>query len=181
MTSTSPARPAGERFYVAVQPPATMAAQLSMVMSDLGDPWPIPHVTVLAPPELSADLEWIDAVREAAANTASVEVTLGGPRTFASGVLYLAVSSPGLEVLRRDLVARLRALRAPTSAVCRDRPYVTHLTLARARPGAEPQRWGDVAERVGDLGPFNATALTVFRRDEGSNYAVWTTAPYTGT
>lgn len=126
-------------------------------MEGLGSRHPVPHVTVLAPPELAGVAQWRAPARAVAASSAAFVVRLGDLGTFAGRVTYLSVVSPGLLALRARLCD---ALGLDATA-----PYVPHLTLRTAR-GRRPLPPLDAAAVPASAGePFLARALVVMRQD----------------
>lgn len=158
-------------YYLAIQPPVQELGRLSSVMRRLGDPLPIPHVTVIAPPELSPDLSWLTAVRDAAAQSGPVTVTIGEPRTFGDRVLYLSLASTTIGDLRHRLLEAI----SPNGTKTHDaEPYVPHLTLAIARRGRALPSLETVRPMLFPIPPFDAAELTVFRRDGSAQpYRAW--------
>jgi 2'-5' RNA ligase len=161
-------------YYLAIEPPPVERARLSLVMRRLGNPSPLPHITVVEPPLLSPDLSWWDAVTNVAINTQPVEIEPQGVRTFDNRVLYLAVHAPSLTDLRRRLLDVTRPMATDPSSVGEAPPFVPHLTLAiarRGRPLADPQT---IEPLVANLEAFQAIELTLFRRDIAAHgYRAW--------
>jgi 2'-5' RNA ligase len=164
------------RYYVALQPPADRRNRLSDAMRAMGDPWPIPHVTVVAPPGLSQDLAWLPVVRDAARQCAPFDVTIGRSGTFANRVLYLAVTSP--ELLRLERVVRGDLLHLDPRRYAEDRPYEPHLTLARGRDGSDIFDHGELVATLEESGTFRVRELVVFHKDDpDGHYDVWARLP----
>ncbi len=159
--------------YLALQPPHGVRRELATVMAGLGMRDAVPHVTVVAPPELPADDTWFDAVRAVASATAPFPVRLGTVASFGERVRYLRVDGEGVDALRAALEVALGL--AP-----RAQPFVAHLTLAVARRGALPGvAAGAIPESV--RRPFLATALALFARPTAAApYARVRTFPFAG-
>lgn len=167
-------RSAHVRFFVAITPPEEMSAELAKLMGDLGDPWPVPHVTVKAPPGLTADGWWLDHVRAVASRTAPFEVLIGGLRTFGHRVVYLAVSATPLEEVHRRLIELIPETSAERQGREEPQTYVPHLTLAVARSSRPLPPLEEVRARLGPLPPFFAHELVVYRREDPSRgYEPW--------
>lgn len=166
------------RYFIAVRPPQEQSVHIANVMSMLGDPWPVPHVTVKDPDGLTPDLMWLSRVREVAAQSARFNLKVGLPRTFGNRVLYLSVEGTGLERLHHDIEAifsRRAGFKADSSG---ERAFTPHLTLSVAHEGHELPPIGAWASSLRGLGPFEVSELTVFRRDVPStHYQAWTTLP----
>lgn len=156
-------------YYLAVEPPPVDRARLSLVMRRLGNPSPLPHITVVEPPRLSPDLSWWDRVSGVVINSEQVEIELQGVRTFDDRVLYIAVHAPSLVDLRRRLLNV-----TDQSNVAEDQPFVPHLTLVvahRGRPLPDPKK---IEPLVAHLETFQAVELTLYRRDIAAHgYRAW--------
>jgi 2'-5' RNA ligase len=156
-------------YYLAIQPPPVDRARLSLVMRRLGNPSPLPHVTVVEPPRLSADLSWWDAVTEVGRKSEPIQIELKGVRTFDDRVLYLAVQASSLGNLRRRLLDVLDVSNAGD-----DQPFVPHLTLLVARRGRPLPDPKNIEQLVAHLDPFRAVELTLYRRDLApQGYRAW--------
>jgi 2'-5' RNA ligase len=160
-------------YYLAIEPPAHELGRLSALMRRLGDPTPLPHITVVTPPELGPEPTWLGVVEEVATQSEPVTITIGEPRTFDDRVLYLSVDSSAIGALRRQLLEAIE--REATGPVARENEaYVPHLTLAIARRGRRlptPEQVDPLAVRVD---AFVARELTLFRRDEPApSYRAW--------
>ena len=162
-----------DQYFIALEPPRALAQRLQRVMSELGDEWPVPHVTLKSPEGLGEDLAWLAPAREAVAGWGVLHVTLGPVRSFDDRVLYLAVSCPGIETLHQRLV---RACAHEADDLVEERPYVAHLTLSRRHVdvASRVQRWLDDLEADA---PFAVDALTVFRREPTTHYRAWSHLP----
>jgi 2'-5' RNA ligase len=138
-------------------------------MRRLGNPSPLPHITVIEPPRLSTDLSWWEPVTEGGMNSRPVEIEFHGVRTFDDRVLYLAVHSPSLGVLRHRL---LDATDQPN--ILEGQPFVPHLTLVvahRGRPLPDPKK---IEPLIAHLERFRAVELTLYRRDIAAHgYRAW--------
>ena len=160
--------------YLALQPPPGVRRQLATVMAGLGMRDAVPHVTMVAPPELPAGDAWLDAVHVVAGATAPFPVRLGEVASFDERVRYLSVEGEGVTELRGALEAALGL--APRAA-----PFVAHLTLALAR-GERPLPEVDArAIPARAHRPFLATELGLFTRPApGAPYARTRTFRLTG-
>jgi 2'-5' RNA ligase len=165
-------------FYLAIEPPRDVAIKIARVMSQLGDRSPAPHVTLRAPAELTADVEWLGRVRDAAARSAAFWVTTGPLGTFDDRVLYLVVESDGLLALRNEVLRAFESLDERSDETSTDQPYVPHLTLCVARGRRRLPEYEDLAAPLLTLAPFNVLGLSVLRRDDlSSPYRVWKRLP----
>ncbi len=167
-------------YFIGIEPPADQRSRITDVMRELGDPWPVPHVTLKSPHGLTPDLTWLAGVRDVAARTPRTRVRIGSANTFGDRVLYLAVEGEGLEPLHRSLDEVVRRGLA-NDEVLPERPFVAHLTLIVARPDEPLPSYHHLTARLADLDPFDVAALTVFQRDEPrSHYHAWAQLPLKG-
>lgn len=160
-----------DQYFIAIEPPEALSLRLTHVMSQLGDEWPVPHVTVKNPVGLGADLAWLAPARDVVSRCEPLHVVLGPVQTFDTRVLYLAVSCPGLDELHQRLV---EACASGSGGIIVDdeRPYVAHLTLSRSHLDDAPrvQRWLDDLEHAK---PFEVHQLTIFHREPTTHYSAW--------
>lgn len=166
-------------FFLAVDPSAAVRAQVAALIERERETHPAKwqradklHLTLVflgqPRPEAVAALE--PQVREVAAAHAPFDLRLQGAGTFVTAraptVLWLGLGG-ALEALR-TLQAALCAACPPAEA----RPYVPHLTLARApRPGVlEP-----LAVRLGTFttDPFRVEAVTLYESSHHEYRAVF--------
>ncbi len=157
-----------DQYFIALEPPVPLARRLVRVMSQLGDEWPVPHVTLKSPLGLGDNLAWLAPAREAVRGVGALHVQLGPVRAFDTRVLYLAVTCEGIVPLHERLLAACQS----GGARDEDRPYVAHLTLSRSHADdiARVQQW------LGDLereDPFEVRELTVFHRSPTTHYSAW--------
>jgi 2'-5' RNA ligase len=156
------------RFYVAVKPPEPQSRILAEVMGDLGDPWPLPHVTVLPPPGLSRDQAWLPEVRAVAERSEGFRVAFAPMGSFDDRTIYVGVESPGLVELHAQIHAALARDPESRRRYAVGRAYVPHLTIARVSPERAPATIERVAPALAGLEPFTARELTVFTREESA-------------
>ncbi len=158
-----------DQYFIAIEAPRALAQRLTRVMSQLGDEWPVPHITVKNPLGLGPDLAWLAPAREAVSTWGPLHVRLGPLRRFDERVLYLAVTCPGIESLHQRLV---EACATGAHEAEEARPYVAHLTLSRSHVDdpARVRRW--LADLDGDE-PFEVRALTIFHREPTTHYSAW--------
>lgn len=159
-----------DQYFIAIEPPEALSQRLTRVMSQLGDEWPVPHITVKNPIGLGADLRWLAPAREVISHCEPLRVALGPVRTFDTRVLYLAVSCPGLDALHQRLMDACG--QGSEDALFDERPYVAHLTLTRSHLDDAPrvQRWLEDLEHAT---PFDVHRLTVFHREPTTHYSAW--------
>lgn len=168
------------RYFIAIEPPPDQRARVADVMSRLGDPWPVPHITLKSPHGLTPDIGWLPAVREVAAHSPRQHVRIGPPGTFDHRVLYLSVEGSGLASLHADLVEAVRDS-APAGPALLERPFVAHLTLMVARPDEALPDYAHLSATLAGLDDFEASELTVFQRDEPhTHYRAWAELPLLG-
>jgi RNA 2',3'-cyclic 3'-phosphodiesterase len=133
------------RLFVAVRPPAAAVAELDDLVRRLrpqgaGLTWTTPaqwHLTLVfladAPEERLPELE--RRLSSAAARHGPARLSIGGGGRFGDRVLFSKVAGD-VDGVRR-LAASVQAAARRTGLEVEDRPYRPHLTLARARGGAE--------------------------------------------
>ena len=168
------------RHFIAIEPPADQRERIADVMGQLGDPWPVPHITLKSPLGLTPDLAWLPAVREVATRSPHQHVRLGPLGTFDHRVVYLSVEGDGLESLHLALIEAVRDSVASGPSLV-ERPFVAHLTLSVARPDAVLTDYTRLCAPLADLGDFEASALTVFQREEPhTHYRAWAELPLRG-
>ncbi len=161
------------RYFIGIEPPADQRSRIADVMGELGDPWPVPHVTLKSPHGLTPDLNWLPGVRGVAARAPRTRVRIGSANTFGDRVLYLAVEGEGLKPLHRALDEAVRRGQTGGEATS-ERPFVAHLTLIVARPDEPLPPYHHLTAKLADLDPFDVAALTVFQREEPrSHYHAW--------
>jgi 2'-5' RNA ligase len=164
-------------YYLAVEPPPVDRARLSLVMRRLGNPSPLPHITVVEPPRLSPELPWWNSVVEVGAISEPIEIVPEGVRTFDGRVLYLAVHAPSLTDLRRRLLDAV-ALSVDHASSDESQPFVPHLTLTLARRGRPLPDLEKIEPLFTHLEPFRAAELTLYRRDIAAHgYRAWRHVP----
>ena len=167
------------RYFIAIEPPADQRARLAAVMRALGDPWPVPHVTLKSPHGLTPDLDWLSAVRDVAARASPLTLRLGSPGTFDGRVLYLAVEGERLAELHDSLVSAVARLHASGDEA--ERPFVAHLTLKVARSEGSLPAFAPLSAALSGFHAFEVDHLTVFQRDEPhTHYRAWAELPLLG-
>jgi 2'-5' RNA ligase len=160
-------------YYLAVDPPPVDRARLSLVMRRLGNPSPLPHITVVEPPRLSPELSWWDSVVDVGTKSEPIEIEPDGVRNFDGRVLYLGVHAPSLADLRHRLLDVVAPARDHPS-VSEEQPFVPHLTLTIARRGRPLPDLEKIEPLVAHLEPFRAVELTLYRRDIAAHgYRAW--------
>jgi 2'-5' RNA ligase len=166
-------------FYLAVEPPAVDRARLSLVMRRLGDPSPLPHVTVVEPPRLSSDLSWWQAVKETVSATKEpVAIHPEGVRTFDDRVLYVALHAPHLAALRQRLLDAIAPASNDRASCGEVQPFVPHLTLVVARHGKPLPDPEAIEPLVAHFDPFPVLELAIYRRDLAAHaYRAWRRVP----
>jgi 2'-5' RNA ligase len=147
-------------------------------MRRLGNPSPLPHITVVEPPRLSSDLSWWNSVTDVGARSEPVSIALQGIQTFDDRVLFLGVDAPELTDLRRRLL-EVTGPSAPDQAALSDsQPFVPHLTLLMARRGRKLPDQEKIEPILNHFDTFRADELTLFRRDIPSHaYRAWRRVP----
>jgi 2'-5' RNA ligase len=162
------------RYFIAVEPPDDQRILIAAAMRQLGDPWPVPHITVKSPLGLSPDLKWTSRVRLVAAQVAPFIVKIGPPGTFGNRVLYLSVAGSGLVELHRRVLEAF----SPVAGLDAEREFIPHLTLSISRNEQGLPPFQESVSPLQNLDPFEVSDLTVFgREDSSSHYRSWIRLP----
>jgi len=171
------------RYFIGIEPPDDERLRIATVMRQMGDQWPVPHITVKSPSGLTPDLKWLSRVRIVAEQVAPFRVKIDQPGTFGDRVLFLSVESSGLVELHRrvlDVFSPAVDTNADADADA-ERAFVPHLTLSIARHGQGLPPFEELVSTLRDLEEFEVFDLTVFRQEESSShYRSWTRLPLAG-
>ena len=166
------------KYFVAVEPPGDQSLRIATVMRQLGDPSPVPHITVKAPSGLGPDLAWLPAVREVAARSERFIVTIREARTFSNRILYLAVQSANLAQLHQIILETVAPSPELVTKYSEERQYIPHLTLAISHIEYGLPPYQTLVSNLRGLDPFEAFELTIFRREDASTrYRTWQRLP----
>lgn len=163
-------------YFLGIALPEAQLRLITQVMIRLGDPAPVPHITVVPPRVLAPDLAWLAAVRRVTSRSLQPGIEFGSVGLFGDRVVYLSVRSPMLEQLQRRLLEETLPSRADSDAGTEDRKYIPHLTLVDLRHANEEiVREGVIqAEQLLPLAPFVARHVVIFRRADGEvRYRGW--------
>lgn len=164
-------------YYLGLEVPPGPRRRLEQTMRHLGDHFPLPHVTIIAPPRLGSDLGWLEPVRAVVAAFPRFTVSLGAAQTFGDRVLYLTVRSAPLAQLHRDLLAVVGPA-AEHDGRTEDPSYTAHLTLVVARRGRSLPPYEEALSKLGRFRPFTANSVVVFARGTGDDqYRAWRHLP----
>jgi len=167
------------RYFIGIDPPAVLRERIAAVMRSLGDPTPVPHITVKDPRGLTEDLSWLPRVRAEIARLSPLTVTLGPLAHFDHRVLFLSVQCPGLDVVHERIAAHIPLPREDLPGVNAVAPFTPHLTLWVQRGGRSLPSTHELASALGDLGSFRARELTLFRRARAdAPYHPWRQLPF---
>ena len=165
-------------YFIAIEPPVDQRHRIGAVMRQMGDPWPVPHITVMAPNGLTPDLAWLSRVREVAAQSPRFTVRIGEAKTFGDRVLYLSVEGTGLDSLHRRILEAVSPVADLVPEPSGEREYLPHLTLARSRKEGALPPFQELVSTLRDIPPFEVVELTVFRREDPSTrYRAWKRLP----
>jgi RNA 2',3'-cyclic 3'-phosphodiesterase len=151
------------RLFVALTPPPDAVTELWTACEALrteqpGLRWALPeqwHLTLAFLGEVGEEVtsDLVERLGRVAARHPPLVLSLGGAGRFGNRVLWIRVRGEN-DRLRR-LAASVRAAARRARLPVEDRPYRPHLTLARARDGA------DLQPAVAALGRFEGRAWTV--------------------
>jgi len=114
-----------------------------------------PHITVKAQGGLTADMRWLNKIREVCSEFPRFPVSLTEPASFGRDVVYLGVTSNRIFELHRQMVSAV----SPSSELIQRYfeldMYTPHLTLGQAYWGMNKSELEDMkAEARTDLRPF---------------------------
>ena len=166
------------KYFIAIEPLRDQRVRIATVMRQMGDPWPVPHITVKAPDGLTSDLAWLPRVREVAARSARFIVTIGEARTFGNRILYLSVEGTNLAQLHQSILEVISPNSDLEPTFSKEREYVPHLTLAIAHKENALPPYEQLVSTLQKLDPFEVVELTIYRReDPATHYRVWKRLP----
>jgi 2'-5' RNA ligase len=166
------------RYYIAIEPPVDQRLRIGAVMRQMGNPWPVPHITVIAPDGLTPDLAWLSKVIEVAAQSARFSVKIGEAKTFDDRVLYLSVEGTDLPSLHQRILEAVSPEADLVPEWSSEHEYVPHLTLTRSHNANVLSQFEELASTLGDIPSFEVIELTVFRREDPSTqYRAWRRLP----
>ncbi len=133
------AHDAGEMYFIALQPPPALSAQITAIKQGLADRWGLrhalrspPHITLRSPFRWTAEQRTSQApgLQHWAATQRPVHIELNGFDCFAPRVLFIRVEdNPALRQLQQGLMQHL-ILSGAAPAEAHPRPFHPHLTLA---------------------------------------------------
>jgi 2'-5' RNA ligase len=152
--------------FLAVVPPDSVGSEIVELQRRAGvDVDVVPHVTVKAQPGLEHPDRWRPRVRAALAEIEPFEISLLGVSWFGSGIVYLAVSSPIVE-LHRVVLAAVESVSTTPGFEYEGNAYVPHLTIAADFAGATPDQLRSVSELAGarQWAGFTVDAVHELRR-----------------
>jgi 2'-5' RNA ligase len=116
------------KYFVGVKIPDKFKEKIELVRAEARFFSTEPHITLIPPPVLPDEDDFIKELIEVCKNTKSFRVRLGELGQFGSRVLYVSVDSPELKELHDRITENLKLEKEK-------RGYVPHLTVIKQRPG----------------------------------------------
>ena len=137
---------AEEASFLAIIPPPVVADEISAAQRAIGvDTTVPPHVTVKAQPGLGTPARWRPGVEVAIARVSPFELALDGVGWFGSGIAYLQVHGPIVE-LHRAVLDAVDTAGGGERFEYEGGGYEPHLTLAAAFAGASVEQLQAIAD-----------------------------------
>ncbi|MBO0885613.1 MAG: 2'-5' RNA ligase family protein [Mycobacterium sp.] len=163
--------------FLAITPPDEVCDALASLQRCCGLAADMaPHITVKAQPGLNEPERWLPAVTAGLTGHRPFEVTLGLPRWFGAGIVYLSVAGDAVPVLHRLILSCLNDAGIEECFEYEGAGYVPHLTLGALFAGARPEQLRLLAEKAATLSfpRFSVDRIWAFHRaDEDSAYTPW--------
>lgn len=165
------------QYFIGIVPPENELEKLK----DFRNQWPAnriddlvePHITLKAQGGLSADENWLEEVKEAAAEFPAFPIQLGEPRFFGEDILYLSMDSPQLKELHETLVKAVGATPEQIAQYFELDQFVAHLTLAKTAYGLSKEELKEMAaaaiEALTPYPPFTVDSIRVYRKAVGQD------------
>jgi 2'-5' RNA ligase len=182
-----PSQITGQRFFIAVLPPADIQAQVRILQEYMRDHYNSraalqspPHVT-LQPPFARSDAEipvLVETLPAFASQHPIIPLTLSGFAAFPPRVVYIHVErSPALAQLQAALASHLEERLGIVDANLKTRAFVPHMTIAFRDLSKSNfyAAWAEFQTRTIDLS-FSATHLTLLIHD-GQRWNIHTEFP----
>lgn len=160
------------QYFIGIVPPQKEMTKLR----DFRNQWPAnridkmaePHITLKAQGGLTADEDWLDDVKQAAAEFPAFQIQLGEPRFFGEDILYLSMDSPELEQLHRVLVERVGITPEHIEQYYEMDQFLAHMTLAKTTYGLSREELsemaGAVAQQLEPNPPFDVESIRLYRK-----------------
>ncbi|HHZ00170.1 MAG TPA: hypothetical protein GYA03_03635 [Tissierellia bacterium] len=116
------------KYFIGVSIPKNYKNKIELLRAEFRFFTTEPHITLVPPPALPDEDDFIKNVIDACKNVEPFEIRLKGLDQFGDRVLYVKVDSPGLIDLHNKIYEILGLQEEK-------RGYTPHLTLVKQRPG----------------------------------------------
>jgi 2'-5' RNA ligase len=116
------------KYFIGVSIPKNYKNKIELLRAEFRFFTTEPHITLVPPPALPDEDDFIKNVIDACKNVEPFEIRLQGLDQFGDRVLYVKVDSPGLIDLHKKIYEKLGLQEEK-------RGYTPHLTLVKQRPG----------------------------------------------
>ena len=116
------------KYFIGVSIPKNYKNKIELLRAEFRFFTTEPHITLVPPPALPDEDDFIKNVIDACKNVEPFEIRLQGLDQFGDRVLYVKVDSPGLIDLHNKIYEILGLQEEK-------RGYTPHLTLVKQRPG----------------------------------------------
>jgi 2'-5' RNA ligase len=156
-------------YFIGVTPPEDIKKRIVHFQNEFSYKWVVePHITIKTQSGLTADRAWLQPVERYLRQQHPFQVEVTGLRWFADEVLFLGVQSPGIHIVRDDLLRVVNPSEKLRRKYFEDLPYVPHLTLADVRYGIAKDVLRSMEPRARqeliDLPPFPVTFSRVYQQ-----------------
>ncbi len=167
MTSSWNESDARAATFLAIRPPADVSDTLLAVQRRCGlSVDTAPHITVKAQPGLNDPENWLPAVAAGLSAHQRFEASLGAPRWFGAGIVYLSVAGDAILTLHRLILSCLADAGIHERFEYDGDEYVPHLTVGATFAGARPEQLHAIADELAALSfpPFSVETIWAFHR-----------------
>ncbi|KQX51234.1 MULTISPECIES: 2'-5' RNA ligase family protein [unclassified Paenibacillus] len=133
-----------------------------------------PHITVKAQGGLTEDTRWLDNVREICTSIKSFRLSMSGPATFGSAVIFLGVESEEIYVLHKLLVDKVSPSPELIDRYFELGRFHPHLTLGQTYWGMNENEIAEMKlAAIHDLAPFptfQVNYVRIYKEIEQNKY-----------
>lgn len=133
-----------------------------------------PHVTLKAQGGLTADLAWVDRVKDICSKFPSFDLSIVEPRFFDNSILYLGVESKQIVELHKRLVDTVSPAREVIQRYFELDLFTPHLTLGKTYWGLTESELQEMQFKAGGVlcpfPTFNVKYIRIYREFEKDKY-----------
>ncbi len=119
------------QYFVGIVPPKEIYEAIQAVQKPFGDNRLEPPITLLPPTQKQGEQYWLQQIKQVLKQFQPFSIKLNPTGQFGSGVLFIGIDSPKMEILYKNLVSKEDWF-IPVDELTRSRSYHPHLTLGRA-------------------------------------------------